>query len=356
MPKTIKVGGLNASAREESAKSETETTKKTTRKTSKKTTDKKPATKKTTKKKVEKEIDDPVVKEGISPDMGSKEVANDSTSNNTNNILDLSEFGEGMFAEIDPSKLENNPIPENTNIEETPVEDTPSTNTEEEVDPKILSAGNTKCYGFLSLKATGLHNPDIISFAIITDEGKAFYAEMKDIDIMKITPNILSTVIHRRFNLTSDDITDTRVAVTGDNDHIRGELFKWIKEEYTDKGHILQIVSDKVLNEFTLFMDFLTNGIPVENYLNMISPVCVDINSILSESIDTYRGDMSVEEFVQNYIPAYIASGIPRLTILDDPSIPKDYIGNALVNAQVIRRVFMKLYGINDEGKEDENK
>jgi hypothetical protein len=189
-------------------------------------------------------------------------------------------------------------------------------------------------------------NPDIISFALVSDEGKIFYGELKDLDIMKITPDILVNVLQKRFNLKQDDITEGRVAVTGDGKYVRSKLLNWIREEYTNKGITMQIVSDKVINEFGLFMEFLLNGIPISQYSQIVSPVCIDLNTILSSNINIERQpNMSVSEFIKGYIPAHIALDIDRLSILEDESIPREFLGNAVVNAQVIRRVFRKIYG-----------
>jgi hypothetical protein len=149
--------------------------------------------------------------------------------------------------------------------------------------------------------------------------------------------------------LKSDDITEGRVAIVGDEKYVRSMLINWIRENFTDKGLTMQIVSDKVVNEFGLFMELLLNGIPIEQYSQMVSPVCIDLNTILAANIDISKPDnMSSEEFIKGYIPSYIAMDIDRLGITED-NTPREYLGNALVNAQAIRSAFRRLYGLDKE-------
>jgi hypothetical protein len=344
MAKVIKVGGLKASSKELANSNENKSDDKKTNSKKKTTTTSKAKKKKSTKKEVIKDSSSDIKEELNKTDNLPSAIKTTATVTDDNVKLDLSNmFGEGTYAELNPEDskdfIENEkniPIVDSDKKEEK----------EEEIPQEILAGGNPKAYCYLSLKATGIYNPDIISFALVSDEGKIFYGELKDLDIMKITPDILVNVLQKRFNLKQDDITEGRVAVTGDGKYVRSKLLNWIREEYTNKGITMQIVSDKVINEFCLFMEFLLNGILISQYSQIVSPVCIDLNTILSSNINIERQpNMSVSEFIKGYIPAHIALDIDRLSILEDESIPREFLGNAVVNAQVIRRVFRKIYG-----------
>jgi len=355
MADVIKVGGLNATnkAKEKATNDSKKTTKKRSTKSNK--TKEKAATKQNVEEELKKMDNLP------------KEVHTDASVEDGKVQIDLSSiFGEGTYAELEGEDAENfikeqklaKEIKEEVAEEETPVEPpvtTPenitneSSKSDDEISPEILSGGNPNCYAYLSLKSTGIYRPDIISFALVTEEGKAFYAEMKEVDIMKVTPSVLVNIIHRKFNLKADDITEGRVAIVGDEKYVRSMLINWIRENFTDKGLTMQIVSDKVVNEFGLFMELLLNGIPIEQYSQMVSPVCIDLNTILANNIDISKPDnMSSEEFIKGYIPSYIAIDIDRLGVTED-NTPREYLGNALVNAQAIRSVFRRLYGFDKE-------
>ena len=354
MAKQILIPGVKASEKKDIDNNASASTRKTT-----KTTKSKKAKKESVDKNIEKELE--------KMDNAPKQINTDAVVDNDKVQIDLSSvFGPGAYAEIDPDEQEkfieeNNIKTDAPNTTETTKEESAeninnnekiegtSNQSDNEIDPVILKSGNPKCYAYLSLKATGVYKPDIISFALVTEEGKAFYAEFKDIDIMKITPDVLVNIVQKRFNLKTDDIVDGRIAITGDDKCIRSKLIKWIREEFTYKGYVMQIISDKVINEFGLFMEFLLNGIPMNQYLSIVSPVCIDLNTILADSIDIGSNEnMNDEEFIRNYIPAYIATNISRFSITGD-NTPEEYLGNALVNAQAIRAAFRRLYNLDKD-------
>ena len=126
---------------------------------------------------------------------------------------------------------------------------------------------------FFDFEFTGLHKLTTpISFAMVAEDGRSFYAEFTDFDKFQIDPYVRSKVLPKRilqdFNVGTDYQPDSdEVIMKGDIDKIFTAVNKWLAM-YKDEG--VQMWGDLLSYDWVLFINIFGNGQALPKFIDII--------------------------------------------------------------------------------------
>jgi hypothetical protein len=126
---------------------------------------------------------------------------------------------------------------------------------------------------FFDFEFTGLHKLTTpISFAMVAEDGRSFYAEFTDFDKFQIDPYVQQNVLPKRilqdFNVGTDYQPDSKeVLMKGDIDKIYTAVNKWLSE-YKDEG--VQMWGDLLSYDWVLFINIFGNGQALPKFIDVI--------------------------------------------------------------------------------------
>jgi len=190
---------------------------------------------------------------------------------------------------------------------------------------------------FLDMEFTGLHKLTTpVSIALVSENGREYYAEFTDYDKLQVDDFIAQMVIK---NLTLDEYVFERdydpnaksVLVKGDSDLIRQTLEKWL-EQFKDDG--VEIWGDVPTYDWVLFASIFGSALDIPSHVYYIP---LDISTVMRTcGVDP---DVNREEFAYNgAIPKEVDSGKH----------------NALTDAKTMIECYKRLLEISTESKSSE--
>jgi hypothetical protein len=126
---------------------------------------------------------------------------------------------------------------------------------------------------FFDFEFTGLHKLTTpISFAMVAEDGRSFYAEFTDFDKFQIDPYVRQNVLPKRilqdFNVGTDYQPDSdEVLMKGDIDKIFTAVNKWLAV-YKEEG--VQMWGDLLPFDWVLFINIFGNGQALPKFIDVI--------------------------------------------------------------------------------------
>jgi len=126
---------------------------------------------------------------------------------------------------------------------------------------------------FFDFEFTGLHKLTTpISFAMVAEDGRSFYAEFTDFDKFQIDPYVRQNVLPKRilqdFNIGTDYQPESNeVLMKGDIDIIYKAVNQWLSI-YKDEG--VQMWGDLLSYDWVLFINIFGNGQALPKFIDVI--------------------------------------------------------------------------------------
>ena len=126
---------------------------------------------------------------------------------------------------------------------------------------------------FFDFEFTGLHKLTTpISFAMVAEDGRSFYAEFTDFDKFQIDPYVRQNVLPKRilqdYNIATDYQPESdEVLMKGDIDKVFTAVNKWLTV-YEQEG--VQMWGDLLAYDWVLFINIFGNGLALPKFIDII--------------------------------------------------------------------------------------
>lgn len=154
---------------------------------------------------------------------------------------------------------------------------------------------------YFDTEFTGLYkNTELISIGLISEDGKEFYAEIKDIDKKVndewIKNNILKNTISFGDAQLTEIVLDEKDFCYGTKEQVKECLQEWLS-----RFENINLISDVSHYDMVLFIDLFGNAF---NIPNNVCPACYDINQDIMHFLDIdlqEAFDLNREDFLSQY-------------------------------------------------------
>lgn len=151
---------------------------------------------------------------------------------------------------------------------------------------------------FFDTEFTGLHqNTTLISFGLVAEDGRTFYAELNDynktqIDLW-IQENVINNLILNDKAVAAESDANVHFRYRGDTGYIATKLEKWITS-LTDTDEVVEMWSDCLSYDWVLFCELFGGALKIPNNVYYIP---FDICTLMK--IKGVDPDINREEFVE---------------------------------------------------------